>query len=260
MQGPQMSDQVDAIPKATRTRRRRLVDEIRDLMIDDFIANGAVEAGQRLPSELELSERYAVSRVTVRACIRGLEENGLIASRHGIGSIVLPGSSALVVQGFDRLASLDGYAREGGQSITTEDLEFERRPADDRTAEKLEIEAGRPVLEIRRAKLVAGVRAAWLVDHVAEGVMPFDLLEREFEGSTLDVLLLHPEVGVEYADTEIQAVNLPGGIARRLNVRRGTAALRTDAVARTADGRVVEWASAWLLPEHFRIVIRRRRR
>lgn len=244
----------------TRRRRRRLVDEVRDLIIDEFIANGAVQAGQKLPSELELSERYAVSRVTVRACIRSLEETGLIASRHGIGSIVLPGSSALVVQGFDRLESLDAYAREEGQSITTADVEFERLPADPEIAEKLDVEAGHPVLAIRRAKLIADIRAAWLVDHVAERTLPLDVLEREFQGSTLDVLLKHPEVGVEYADTEIQAVNLPGDVSRRLAVRRGTAALHTDAVARTADGRVVEWATAWLLPEHFRLVIRRRRR
>jgi DNA-binding FadR family transcriptional regulator len=53
-----------------RARRRALVDEVRDLIAADFIFNGAVTAGQPLPSEAQLADRYGVSRVTLRAGMR----------------------------------------------------------------------------------------------------------------------------------------------------------------------------------------------
>lgn len=44
---------------------------------------GVVGAGQRLPSERELSERLGVSRVTLREAIRALADAGYVESRRG---------------------------------------------------------------------------------------------------------------------------------------------------------------------------------
>jgi DNA-binding GntR family transcriptional regulator len=115
------------------------------------------------------------------------------------------------------------------------------------------------VLAVRRAKVLGGDAVAWLHDFVPEGVLPFETLRQEFAGSILDILLAHREVGLEYADTEIRPVNLPNDIATLLDVPPGMAALFTDSVPRTAEGRVVEWAQGWLLPEHLRFRVRRRR-
>src|SRR4051794_41801713 len=55
-----------------------IVDQIRLLIRD-----GQLKAGDRLPSERELGERFGVSRVTVREALRGLEANGLVTIRVG---------------------------------------------------------------------------------------------------------------------------------------------------------------------------------
>ena len=240
-----------------RPRRRRLVDEVRDLIVGDFIRSGAIEPGQKLPSEKELAARYGVSRVTVRTCIRGLEEAGFVTSQHGIGSIVRPGVGGLM-QGLDRLCSLDTFARESGQVIGTEEVEFESMAAGRELAASLEVATGTELLAIRRVKLIGGERSAWLVDYVPEGVIDFATIEREFRGSVLDVLLSHRELQLEYADSEVTAVRLSTALARKLNVPRGTAAIHTDGLGRAMDGRIVERAFAWLLPDKFRLAIRRR--
>src|SRR5215211_2896752 len=103
-----------AVPPVARAPRRSLVDEVRDLIARDFILSDAVPPGELLPSEKELAVRYGASRVTVRASIRSLHEAGLIKVRHGVGSIVLPRSRALM-QGLDRMCSLETFAREAGQ-------------------------------------------------------------------------------------------------------------------------------------------------
>src|SRR5438105_961618 len=104
---------------SSRTRRRPLVDEMRDLIVQDFVLSGAVQPGSLLPSEKVLCEQYGVSRVTLRASMISLQESGLIKSRHGVGWVVLPGT---LMQSLDRLCSLDTLAREAGQPVTTEEL------------------------------------------------------------------------------------------------------------------------------------------
>ena len=50
------------------------------------IVDGVYPPGSFLPGEVELVERYGVSRGVVRECLRGLEERGLVAVRHGKGA------------------------------------------------------------------------------------------------------------------------------------------------------------------------------
>jgi DNA-binding FadR family transcriptional regulator len=54
------------------------------------IVNGTLAAGERLPTETELAQRFDVSRGVARECLRGLEERGLVAVKHGSGATVLP--------------------------------------------------------------------------------------------------------------------------------------------------------------------------
>jgi DNA-binding GntR family transcriptional regulator len=242
----------------TRLRRRSLTDEVQEQIAHDFILNDLIAPGELLPSETELSARYGVSRVTLRAGLRSLQEAGLIAIRHGVGSVVLERSRA-VTHGLDSLASLESYAKLAGQEIGTDQLEWDETPADGELAERLHIRDGHPVLSVRRVKTLGGVPVAWIVDYVPDGVLPFEVLRNEFRGSVLDVLLAHDEVGVEYEDTNIQPVNLSRELARRLGVKEGIAALYTDGVVWTANGKVGQLAESWLLPEHFTFSIRRRR-
>ncbi|WP_420032709.1 FadR/GntR family transcriptional regulator [Streptomyces sp. cg28] len=53
---------------------------------------GLVPAGERLPSERELAERLAISRVTLREVLKVLQDQGLVAARRGRygGTFVLP--------------------------------------------------------------------------------------------------------------------------------------------------------------------------
>ena len=52
------------------------------------IERGTYAVGDLLPGELEIAERYGLSRHTTREALRRLEEMGLITRRPGIGTIV----------------------------------------------------------------------------------------------------------------------------------------------------------------------------
>lgn len=56
--------------------------------IQEFIREGILKPGDRLPSERELAERLQVSRSSLREAIRALELKGLVVSRAGAGTFV----------------------------------------------------------------------------------------------------------------------------------------------------------------------------
>lgn len=251
---------------SARTRSRNgslphrppLAEQLADVIAREMILSGAVPPGELLPSEKELSRQFGVSRPTVREALLMLQYTGLVAMRHGAGTFVLPRPHTLT-NGLDRLGSIETFAQEAGESIQTEETEWVEVAADAETAVRLGIELGARVLIVRRIKSMGGKRVGWIHDHIPEGVLPFELLKSEFHGSTLDVILDHPEVGAEYADSDIEAVSLPDEIASRLEVPTGEAALFIDTVVRTFDGRGVDWGRCWYLSKFFRFSVRRRR-
>lgn len=70
-----------------------MADQIRRL-----IADGRLKAGDRLPPERELAERFGVSRTSVRDAIRALEMAGLLEPRQGEGTVVLDLSPSALAQ------------------------------------------------------------------------------------------------------------------------------------------------------------------
>ncbi len=240
-------------------RRRPLADEVRDRISADFLVDGTgFQAGDRLPSEVELSRRYGISRVTLRAALRSLQEVGFISIRHGSGATILPRTQTLS-SSLDRLCSIETLAREAGGTTGSDDVEIESVSADERVAEKLEISVGEPATVVRRVKTYHDQRVAYMVAWIAERICPTDRLRAAFKGSVLDVLLEDPTFGVEYADCEITSAALDRDIAERLHIEPGVVALYMEEVMRSTEGLALEWGEAWFLPEHFRFALRRRR-
>lgn len=94
----------DLFSPVTVGRTSQLIaDQIRNL-----VREGRLKAGDRLPSERYLCERFGVSRVTVREALRVLETNGLVQIRVGArgGAIVSHPSSEALSQGLADLLTL----------------------------------------------------------------------------------------------------------------------------------------------------------
>ena len=57
-------------------------------IIKNDIHNGVYKAGDKIPSETELCQRYQVSRITVRSAINELVEEELLFKTQGKGTFV----------------------------------------------------------------------------------------------------------------------------------------------------------------------------
>lgn len=56
--------------------------------IQAAIENGNFQQGEKIPNEIELMEKYNVSRVTVRKAVEELVKDGYLVKRHGLGTFV----------------------------------------------------------------------------------------------------------------------------------------------------------------------------
>ena len=76
-------------------KKRRVHEEI-IAQIRRQLAEGHWKSGDRLPSERDLSERFKVSRASVREAIRALESAGLVRIKNGEGTYVASGPEAFL--------------------------------------------------------------------------------------------------------------------------------------------------------------------
>ncbi|MDX5370871.1 MAG: FCD domain-containing protein [Pseudomonadaceae bacterium] len=70
-----------------QVRQRRLSDDIVE-RLETMILEGTLKAGERLPAERLLAERFGVSRPSLREAIQKLVAKGLLVSRQGGGNYV----------------------------------------------------------------------------------------------------------------------------------------------------------------------------
>lgn len=129
----------------TVSRKQPLYDQLVDLLREKI--DNELEPGDLLPSERELSERYGLSRTTVRLALKELETLGLISRRHGKGTFVSDASrEATNLMGS---YSFTEQMREMGRSPKTVILEFEVREATKSVADHLRIRLGDKVYRMR---------------------------------------------------------------------------------------------------------------
>jgi GntR family transcriptional regulator, transcriptional repressor for pyruvate dehydrogenase complex len=82
-----------SFPSALPRKHRNLAQGV-VAYISDGIRNGALNPGDKLPTESEIMRILGVSRTVVREAISHMQAAGTVETRHGIGTFVLPPAPA----------------------------------------------------------------------------------------------------------------------------------------------------------------------
>ncbi len=96
--------------KAIRTSR--LYEQIVS-QIEESILKGSLKAGDQLPAERELAQKFGVSRTAVREAVKALREKGLVEAYSGRGTFITNGTGQAMRQSLDwmiRVGQADGSA------------------------------------------------------------------------------------------------------------------------------------------------------
>jgi GntR family transcriptional regulator len=213
--------------------------------------------GDRLPSEIELSQRLGISRPTLREALHQLEEEGAIVRRHGVGTFVAE-SQPVIEAGLEILESVDRLAERSGLHTEMGDVAIEERPAVPREIKGLGLDIAAPVTAVVRVILADGQRIAHLTDIVPQAYLRASELGTGFTGSVLDHLLARGWPTLSHSRTELSAEAADGELARALRVPRGAPLLRLEAQLYAQDGSVADYSVSYFVPGHYRFHVVRR--
>jgi len=196
-------------PNIAAPRYRQLA----DTLIRDIDA-GKYRVGALLPPELELSERYGVSRHTVREAFRRLADMGLISRHQGIGTRVKAKSAEQrYVASLSTLSDLFQYTKRTRLKVLAE----HQVEADAQLAAMLHCKRGQAWLEFETCRYLIGTAQlisytqiyvypayAAIRDHLGKrSVWVYGLVERYYGERIVEV---QQEVGVVAIEPRIAAI------------------------------------------------------
>ncbi|PAF18365.1 trehalose operon repressor [Terribacillus saccharophilus] len=197
---------------------------IYDLLAKE-IQTEKIKAGKLLPSENELTERFATSRETVRKALQLLSQNGYIQKLQGKGSVVLEQDKLpLPVSG---LTSFKELSRSMSHKVETCVTSLSCKKAHGFIQQVLQCEEGAPVWELHRLRKLDGEAVIYDKDFLLEELAPglteeiagdsiYDYLEQELG---LSISYAKKEVVVEEAQAEDKAIMDLGSYQQLVVVR-----------------------------------------
>ena len=133
---------------AIGVRKQPLYDQLVDILTEKI--DHEYHAGDMIPSERELSERYGLSRTTVRLALQELERLGLVVRQHGRGTFVTDRSAK--VTNLTQSYSFTEQMRAMGREPETTILDFCEMEADKNLAEHMGCRIGDRIFKLKRLR------------------------------------------------------------------------------------------------------------
>jgi GntR family transcriptional regulator len=211
------------------------------------MARGDLRPGERLPSEETLTERYLVSRTTVRSAIQSLILRGLVEIRRGTGTFVTrPGIA-------QELTWLPGFVetREGNRLETSVKL-LDRRivAASETVAGQLGLARGAEAVRIQRVRHAEGAPQSvdeTYLDQALGAKLMSDDLERE---SPLFLLEQKYEIPVVESHYRLAAVAAHGTVSRALGIDAGSPLFLIERSTYSEDDNPVAYERLYYRGDH----------
>lgn len=227
-----------------------------ETMIESKIWN----VGQKLPSEYELAKHFGVSRETLRAAIKLLEQDGKLLVRHGVGTFVIKPLPSIpsrleFLQSIGTMIKLEGLPETDRKEMIGE-VECTKEWAD-----TLNIEEGSRVVKVERIRYADGEAVTYSVN-IMPKVLVGDAFERiDFSGSLFNFLEEKCKIYIARADTELVVPSKKDKHAMRLkNHQEDTPVLLMKQLHYDQQNREVLYSFDYLRSDVFQFWVRRERK
>jgi DNA-binding GntR family transcriptional regulator len=225
---------MDAI---NRTSKLPLYQQLYEVLRSSIL-HGEWKPGDLIPSESELTERYQVSRITVRQVLDMLAKEGLIYRERGRGTFV---AHPTVDQVLVRIVSFTEDMQQRGFEPSTRVLSASLVPAPTDIAAQLQIEPDTELVRLERLRLADGepmsVEESYLIHRFCPG-----LLERNYTTMPLREAL-EKNYGIHWsrATQVIRAISASRDLAGKLSIRANAAVLFIERVSYSQQNTPIEF-------------------
>ncbi len=222
-------------------RNTPLVNQLISVLAAQISAGELVASDGRLPSEAELSERYAVSRATVREALSKLELAGVVVRRHGVGTFVnqmIKAQPSLIRGWLDEAPAFADLIAQSGHTPGLKVLSTGVIAAAE-TAESLNIKPDTPVLVIEKLYFADAAPVIYSQTTVprnfvkgSDGVEPAG---ENYQAPIYQVLQERGNRRVNHQNSEMRAVLADDRLAGWLECQPGAPLLQLEEIGYDLD-------------------------
>ncbi|MGH1416288.1 MAG: GntR family transcriptional regulator [Pelagimonas sp.] len=231
--------------KLAREADGSLVYEQAQSAILKMIEDRSYNAGDKIPSERDLSERFEINRLTLRKAIANLVKEGRLEKRGTSGTYVPAPTVLRPISAHSSTHSISQIVRDCGGQPGNKLLFFEEAEASARLAEKLMIKSGDPVIMIKRVRSVNGltfcIETTWLPGERVPGLAAGDLLGDE---SLYSILNSRYGIKTGTGTATVSAANISKKDSELLGLYGGEFALIIHSVIKDTDGKPIEFLAS----------------
>jgi GntR family transcriptional regulator len=199
--------------------------------LERALERGALTAGDRLPAERELAERFGVSRMTLRQALGVLEQRGRLTRHKGRYGGTFVAEPKLELVG---AAGLSDQLRGLGVAPGARVLQ-----AVERDARPDETVLGRRVLAIERVRLANGRPVALERGAYAADAFP-GLLDERLDGSLYELMRRRYDDAPTRAVERLEPALARTAEAAALGIERGAPVMLVERTAFSVSGRPLE--------------------
>jgi len=195
---------------------------------------GELRLGSRLPGERVLSERFGVSRMTLRAAMDILIQEGLIFRSARSGTFVVKPitSSGLSLKSFSNTMTERGF------SVTSRVVSFKEIKADKNLAEILRINIHDTVFKATRVRFGNDTPISIEELYLSKNLVP-DLSKSVLTGSLYAFLKEKHDIVIKTAENRISAHIPKEAEMKLLQIDAGVPTLRMRVIDADQNGRIV---------------------
>jgi GntR family transcriptional regulator len=205
-------------------------------------------AGQKIPSERVLSERFGVARMTLRHAIETYILEGKLERRPGSGTYISNQCYSLSARCRSFSSEMKSRGLEPGNKLLTAKI----ISADKVNSSKLRIPLNSKILKFSRLRFGNDIPMAYQTTSIPVSYIGI-IEDPELEGSLEDLLQNRFSITIVTSQTEISGDFADQKIAKLLEIETTTPCLVKETIDMDQRSRSIMWNRTWYNAERFKI-------
>ena len=207
----------------------------------NLIESGELKEGDLIPSEKQLTEKFNVTRMTVRSALNNLVNGGYITRRRGVGSIVIGNNI------YDNISTISGFTREmedKGYTVSNEVIDLRVIQADETLKEKLNLSENNNVWEIRRVRIANEEKVSYMITYMPVKLFP-DLSKDHCNGSLYKYVEEDCRYKIAMSEREVTSILSDEETENALGLDSKEALLYIAQVCKLQNGDIFEYSHTY---------------
>jgi len=207
--------------------------QLKEYLLQEIKKN--YQAGDLLPSESEIEQKYGVSRITVRKAIEELSREGIVVKKQGRGTFVM---EQKILYDANIIGSLTQRLEEQKHQLKTESIEYITITEAHHVKDLLDCNT---LLCIKRFRILDGVPFALMLNYIDATKVP--KLQEKFDMESLYTLYKEQyNISFYHAEETVEAKSATKEQAKKLHIAENTPLLCLQRLSYDKQNRPMEYS------------------